>query len=188
MLKCQRDSNHAAQVVDDLPVVEDTVVHSVLVESCSGWRLNKVNKYEQSWTNLNKVEPSLFFLLLLTLALPSCLRWRHSSPQTLRPCTSAPSTRRWPVRCWRRWRWSKWWGRGWSWCRVTDTQGSNVVMMITAMAKVPGKSPEAAFLNKTGEEVERVVMTGMTRYTSNWPKVVSNLSTVVQNFSNFSVM
>ena len=36
VLKCQRDSNHAAQVVDDLPVVEDTVVHSVLVESCSG--------------------------------------------------------------------------------------------------------------------------------------------------------
>jgi len=29
--------------------------------------------------------------------------------------------------------------------------------------KVPGKSPEAAFLNKAGEEVERVVMTGMTR-------------------------
>ena len=80
---------------------------------------------EQIWISWTKS----VFLLLLSLALPSCLRWRHSSPQTLRPCTSAPSTRRWPVRCWRRWRWSKWWGRGWSWCRVTDTQGSNVVMM-----------------------------------------------------------
>ena len=40
---------------------------------------------------------------------------------------------------------------------------SGVIMMST-MTKVPGKSPEAAFLNKAGEEVERVVMTGMTRY------------------------
>ena len=38
------------------------------------------------------------------------------------------------------------------------------MMMISTMTKVPGKSPEAAFLNKAGEEVERVVMTGMTRY------------------------
>ena len=74
VLECQRDSNHAAQVVDDLPVVEDTVVHSVLVESCSGWRLNKVknlNKVEQiwtRWTNLNKVCFSSFFSHLLSLA------------------------------------------------------------------------------------------------------------------------
>ena len=41
------------------------------------------------------------------------------------------------------------------------------MMMMSTMTKVPGKSPEAAFLNKAGEEVERVVMTGMTRYLSN---------------------
>ena len=29
--------------------------------------------------------------------------------------------------------------------------------------KVPGKSPEAAFLNEAGEEVERVALTGMSR-------------------------
>ena len=29
--------------------------------------------------------------------------------------------------------------------------------------KVPGKSPEAAFLNVAGEEVERVVLAGMSR-------------------------
>ena len=71
MLKCQRDSNHAAQVVDDLPVVEDTVVHSVLVESCSGWRLNKVNKSEQGeqiWIKLNQVCFSSFFLHSLSPA------------------------------------------------------------------------------------------------------------------------
>ena len=71
MLKCQRDSNHAAQVVDDLPVVEDTVVHSVLVESCSGWRLNKVNKSEQSWTNLNKVIKVCFSSFLSHLLSPA---------------------------------------------------------------------------------------------------------------------
>ena len=71
VLKCQRDSNHAAQVVDDLPVVEDTVVHSVLVESCSGWRLNKVNKSEQGeqiWIKLNQVCFSSFFLHSLSPA------------------------------------------------------------------------------------------------------------------------
>ena len=29
--------------------------------------------------------------------------------------------------------------------------------------KVPGKSPEAAFLNEAGEEVERVALSGMSR-------------------------
>jgi len=29
--------------------------------------------------------------------------------------------------------------------------------------KVPGKSPEAVFLNVGGEEVERVIMTGLSR-------------------------
>ena len=29
--------------------------------------------------------------------------------------------------------------------------------------KVPGKSPEAAFINEAGEEVERVALTGMSR-------------------------
>jgi len=80
------------QAVDDLPVVEDTVVHSVLVESCSGWRLNK---------------------------LPEVKAFITSDLETL--------------------------------------------YERAVYKKVPGKSPEAAFLNKAGEEVERVVMTGMTR-------------------------
>ena len=63
-------------------------------------------------------------------------------------------------------------------------------MMMSTMTKVPGKSPEAAFLNKAGEEVERVVMTGMTRYTSNLPKVQTYplLSKIFQIFSQSYVM
>ena len=34
---------------------------------------------------------------------------------------------------------------------------------LTCHVQVPGKSPEAAFLNAGGEEVERVILTGKTR-------------------------
>merc|ERR1712180_43335 len=78
--------------LDSFPIVEDTVIHSVVVESCSGWRLNKL-------------------------------------PEV----------------------------------KAFITKDLETLYERSEFKKIPGKSPEAVFLNIGGEEVERVVLTGMTR-------------------------